>query len=47
MGLSPGAVHCQPCQMQRQPDTAQSPFLISSLHFSHVLSAAGPSPLAL
>lgn len=32
-GLSPGAVHRQPCQMQRQPDTAQSPFLISPSFF--------------
>lgn len=33
MGRSPGAIHRQPCQMQRQPDTAQSPFLISSSFF--------------
>lgn len=33
MGLSPGAVHRQPCQMQRQPDKAQSPFLISPSFF--------------
>lgn len=33
MGLSPGAIHHQPCQMQRQPDTAQSPFLISPSFF--------------
>lgn len=32
-GLSPGAVHRQPCQMQRQPDTAQSSFLISPSFF--------------
>lgn len=33
MGMSPGAVHRQPCHMQRQPDKAQRPFLISPSFF--------------